>query len=137
MNRTASTYASAWDVIETEKRRDRLIRRTTVAAWAVTFIVLLVFAAMVAQRLALVMRRVAVGIEMPQSIYDTALPLVIVLGVVSLLIATLSTVGIFLRHRTASLSEIQLRLAMLEEILRSSGGEPAQGREDRSGTPRG
>jgi len=33
------------------------------------------------------------------------------------LIATLSTIGIFLRLRTASLIEIQLRLAALEEIL--------------------
>ena len=119
MNRTASSHDSAWELIETEKRRDRLIRRTSVAAWAFTFLVLLVFGALVAQRLALVMRRVAAGIEMPQSIYDTALPLVIVVGVVSLLVATLSTVGIFLRHRTASLTEIQLRLAMLEEMLRS------------------
>ena len=119
MNRPSSTYQAAWDIIEAEKRRDRVVRRTSIIAWTVTFLVLLVFAAMVAQRLALVMQRVSVGIEMPQSIYDTALPLVVVLGVVSLLIATLSTVGVFLRHRAASLSEIQLRLAMLEEMLRS------------------
>ena len=41
----------------------------------------------------------------------------IVLGVLSVLIATLSTVGMFLRQRTASLAEIQLRLAALEELL--------------------
>jgi hypothetical protein len=41
----------------------------------------------------------------------------IVLGALAVLIATLSTIGIFLRLRTASLIEIQLRLAALEEIL--------------------
>ena len=35
----------------------------------------------------------------------------------SVLIATLATVAVFLRLRTASLSEIQLRLAALEEML--------------------
>ena len=38
---------------------------------------------------------------------------------ISLLIGTLSTVGIFLRLRTASLGEVQLRLAALEEMLLS------------------
>jgi hypothetical protein len=33
------------------------------------------------------------------------------------LVATLSTIGIFLRLRTASLTEIQLRLAALEDVL--------------------
>jgi hypothetical protein len=35
------------------------------------------------------------------------------------LIATLSTIGIFLRLRTSSLAEIQLRLAALEAMLSS------------------
>ena len=47
----------------------------------------------------------------------SAMPTVAVLGILSLLVATLSTVGIFLRLRTASLSEIQLRLAALEEMI--------------------
>jgi hypothetical protein len=34
-----------------------------------------------------------------------------------LVVATLSTIGIFLRMRTATLSEIQLRLAALESML--------------------
>ena len=41
----------------------------------------------------------------------------LVLMIPSTLIATLSTVGIFLRLRTASLQEIQLRLAALEAML--------------------
>jgi hypothetical protein len=49
----------------------------------------------------------------------------VVLGVLSLLIAVLSTVGIFLRLRTASLTEIQLRLAALEQVL-ASRLDPAQ-----------
>ena len=48
---------------------------------------------------------------------EAILPIVIVLMILSTLIATLSTVGIFLRLRTASLQEIQLRLAALEAML--------------------
>jgi hypothetical protein len=54
-----------------------------------------------------------------RAIADAALPLIVVLGLLSLLIATLTTVGIFLRLRTASLAEIQLRLAALEDMLAS------------------
>jgi hypothetical protein len=53
------------------------------------------------------------------AVFGSAMPLFIVLGFLSVLIATLSTVGVFLRLRTASLTEIQLRLAALEEMLRS------------------
>ncbi len=45
------------------------------------------------------------------------MPLIAVTGVLSVLIATVSTVGIFLRLRTASLAEIQVRLAALEQML--------------------
>ena len=44
-------------------------------------------------------------------------PLLVVVGVTALLIAILSTIGMFVRIRTASLAEIQLRLAALEQVL--------------------
>ena len=47
------------------------------------------------------------------------MPLFTTLLMLSVLIATLSTVAIFLRLRTATLSEIQLRLAALEDMLAS------------------
>jgi len=50
-----------------------------------------------------------------------------VLWTLCLLIAALSTVGVFLRQRTASLAEIQLRLAALEDMLGARGD--ASGRE--------
>jgi hypothetical protein len=45
----------------------------------------------------------------------------------SLLVAGLSTVGIFLRLRTARLAEIQLRLAALEEMLAKAPEPPDSG----------
>ena len=123
MSPSTHEFESAWNVIEKERRRDRVIRRTSVVAWTVTFVVLLVFAAIMVQRIAFVRQRVAAGIELPGALNDAAMPLVAVIGVLSLLIATLSTIGIFLRLRTASLSEIQLRLAGLEDMLRSEMGE--------------
>ena len=51
--------------------------------------------------------------------FNTLTPLLGIVGGISLLVATLSTVGVFLRLRTASLGEIQLRLAALEEMLLS------------------
>lgn len=121
MSRLSSTHEGVWGVIEREKRRDRIVRRISVIAWVVTFVVLFVFAAIMIQHIAVVRRRVLFGVEPWSAVYEAAMPLVAVVGALSLLIATLSTVGIFLRLRTASLAEIQLRLATLEEMLRTGG----------------
>lgn len=121
MNPPSSAYEAAWDAIEKEKQRDRAIRRTSIIAWGTTFVVLLIFAGITVQRILQARERVILGIHPPNAVYDAALPLIVVIGVLSLLIATLATIGIFLRLRTASLSEIQLRLANLEDMLRAEG----------------
>jgi hypothetical protein len=121
MSQTTSKYDSTWNAIDREKRRDTVVRRTSVAAWGVTFVALLVFAAIMVQHILMMEKRVAVGVAGTIELYDSLLPLVAVVGVLAVLIATLSTVGVFLRLRTASLAEIQLRLANLEEMLRGAG----------------
>ncbi|HEY2164790.1 MAG TPA: hypothetical protein VGH04_12400, partial [Gemmatimonadaceae bacterium] len=74
------------------------------------------------QHILMVKKRLELGVVGTLELYDSVLPLVAVVGVLAVLIATLSTVGVFLRLRTASLAEIQLRLANLEEMLRAPAG---------------
>ena len=74
---SSSPTDRAWEMIEQERGRDRLIKWISIAAWSVTFVI----------------------------------------------VGTLSTVGMFLRLRTTSLHEIQLRLAALEETLTTSAAE--------------
>lgn len=111
----------AWTRIEEERKRDRFIRRVSIAAWTATFlVVILLTATTVAQYLA--MRPMLGGVAGVTGLGGAALlglatPLLLGLGVLSVLIATLATVGQFLRLRTASLLEIQLRLAALEAAL--------------------
>lgn len=57
------------------------------------------------------------------NITELFLPLIYALGAVGLLTGVLATVGSFMRFRTASLDEIQLRLAVIEEALLGDGGE--------------
>ena len=100
-------------LIELEKRRDRFIRRVNVIAWSVSFGVVLVVALLVGLQVSEL-----AGSGMPRiSTIGLLMPFIDVLWKLSLLIAALSTVGIFLRLRTASLTEIQLRLGALEEML--------------------
>jgi len=108
-----------WAVIEREKRRDRLVRRVSIAAWSVTGGAVLVFGAVTAVRIWQMALHAAEGLVPWPVVFDQAMPVVVVIGVLGLLVAILSTVGIFLRLRTASLSEIQLRLAALEEMIAS------------------
>lgn len=114
---SGTKHEDVWRMIDAEKRRDRWIRRVSIAAWSVTGAVLLVFGAISAAQIAEVQRRAAVGLIPEGAVWEAALPLVIVVGLISLLVAVLATVGIFLRLRTASLHEVQLRLAALEQML--------------------
>src|SRR5690348_9632047 len=109
--------SKVWEQIDAEKRRDRFIRRVSVVAWSAT---LLLAVLMVIPEAAAVVQFIHAALrnDLPwMTVFSAALPGIVVLGVLSVLIATLSTVAMFFRLRTASLAEIQLRLAALEEML--------------------
>jgi hypothetical protein len=113
-----------WNWIDGERKLDRRIQRISKIAWGVTFVTLLLYGTKVLSDVVMRLSNVA-GEGYPPSVLlaialDYALPLITVLGVLSLLVAVLSTIGIFLRFRTASLAEIQTRLAALEEMLKDS-----------------
>jgi uncharacterized BrkB/YihY/UPF0761 family membrane protein len=119
MKETGTASANVWDAIEAERRRDRTLRRVSVSAWIVTLVFVVILAAMVAVQVAQMAKAAMLGALPWLSVIGIAMPLIIVLGILSVLVATLSTIGMFLRMRTASLTEIQLRLAALEAMLAS------------------
>ena len=112
---------AAWEAIDQSKRFDRFIRRACIAGWTAAFIAVLAYAVLVIAQMVQMFRLAGVGAVSNIMTLAAATPLIIVVGVVSLLIATLTTVGIFMRQRTASLAEIQLRLAALEDMLAHDG----------------
>jgi predicted transporter len=120
MNNERSKAAhEAWQFVEREKRIDRFIWRVSIGAWVVTLLVVLLFAVMTGVQV-LEMWQAARRENVPWSVVVAmAIPLFVVLGGLSVLIAILSTVAMFLRLRTSSLAEIQLRLASLEDMLAS------------------
>ena len=118
---TVSASGKVWEAIENERRRDRLIRRVSITAWSITFFFVAILAVLVCMQVVQLAKGAAVGAVPWITVFGAAMPLVIVLGLLSVLVATLSTIGIFLRLRTASLTEIQLRLAALEDMLGAQG----------------
>ena len=113
---TAPT-ASAMTLVENERRRDRFVRRINVAAWSISLSLVLVIAILVALSVSQFVGPAVKG-EVPWlMLIGSAMPLIDMLWKLSLLIATLSTVATFMRIRTSSLAEIQLRLAALEEMI--------------------
>jgi hypothetical protein len=120
MNAT-SIKTDAWAMIETEKRRDRLIRRICIGAWSATFVIMVLFA-LVTIAPVIQMMGGALNGDLPWiTVLGSAMPFIGALWTLTLLVSALSTVAVFLRLRTASLSEIQLRLAALEEMLAARG----------------
>jgi hypothetical protein len=124
-NARTSASGSAWDAIEDEKRRDRFIRKVSVVAWSITGLLALLLAILNATQVYALARGAIAGAVPWMSVAGAAMPFVIALGKLAVLIATVSTIGVFVRLRTSSLHEIQLRLAALEEMLASRGGSTA------------
>ena len=120
-NTKTDASSSAWDAIEAEKKRDRFIRRACTIAWTVTGLLALFFAILVGIQVSELARGAMAGAIPWMSVAGAAMPFVISLGMLSVLIATVTTIGMFVRMRTASLHEIQLRLAALEDMLASRG----------------
>ena len=117
----ASASDRVWQAIDNEKQRDRLIRRISIIAWSVTVTLVLLLGVAVGIQIAEMAKSAMLGILPWMSVIGIAMPFIIVLGLLSTLIATLATVGMFLRLRTTSLNEIQLRLAALEDMIASRG----------------
>ena len=111
----------AWALIENEKRRDRFIRRVSIGAWTTAFLIALIIVVMAGFSASQMARAASVGAVPWTAVVGSVMPLIDVLWKLSLLIAALSTIAIFLRLRTASLDEIQLRLAALEQAIAARG----------------
>jgi hypothetical protein len=117
--RRSSAEQEAWALVDREKRIDRLLKKVSVVAWTVTTLVVLAFAVFAGTQIVELARAAAAG-RLPWSVVaGSMIPVVTVLGLFSVLVATLTTIMIFLRLRTASLAEIQLRLAALENMMAS------------------
>lgn len=117
MTSTTKNGLPGWEAVERERRLDRLVRRICVAAWTMTFILLLGYAGLVGYQVHHTLKLLDVGIASGTALVGMLIPVVIALGLLAVLVAALSTIGIFLRFRTASLAEIQVRLAALEGML--------------------
>jgi hypothetical protein len=116
-----SAQTDAWAAIEKEKRFDRFVRKACVTAWAVTLGLLILFGIGSAVAAVQMVKLIAAAGMPWMSLIGPVMPFLGALWTVCLLVATLTTVGVFLRLRTSSLSEIQLRLSALEEMLAARG----------------
>jgi hypothetical protein len=116
---------SAMTLVENERRRDRFIRRVNIIAWSISLSLILVIAVLVVLSISQFVGPAVSGDVPWMVLLGSAMPLIDVLWKLSLLVATLSTVALFVRLRTSSLVEIQLRLAALEEMI-ASGAKKAE-----------
>lgn len=118
--KTANENQNAlWDIIEREKRTDKMIKWVNRIAWSVILVVLLVFLVFTIQDYSRTMSLYQKGLIPLANVKLTVTPFLKVLGLLALIVGVLATVGMFLRLRTTSMLEIQQRLANLEQIVTS------------------
>lgn len=114
-----TTQDPVWAMIEKEKRRDLLIKRISRVAWGSTLLVLSIYLILTLQEYHKMLGLYRAGVVPYESLSQTFIPFLVVFGCLSLIVAILATVGMFLRLRTTSLLEIQQRLANLENMITS------------------
>lgn len=117
MNKT--TNDPVWEMIQKEKKRDLLIKRVSRAAWVIALSILTIFLILTIQDYIRVHGLYKAGVVPRGALTDTIIPFLVILGCLSLIIAILATIGMFLRLRTTSLLEIQQRLTNLEHMITS------------------
>ncbi len=103
--------------IEMEKKTDHLIRRISKIAWGGTIFFIIVFIGFTGYEIFNLWGLYKAGFVPASSIFNELTPFLISLGGASFVVSIVSTIGVFLRLRTSTLSEIQVRLAALENIL--------------------
>lgn len=114
---STSASSRAWAVVEAEKKQNALLRRVSLVAWAMTFVLATIYAVLVVIEV-VSLSKMMLGRNLPLlDLVAGVMPMVSSLAVVTLLIAALGSVSIFLRMRTVTLNELQLRLAALEDVL--------------------
>ncbi|KYG78730.1 hypothetical protein [Roseivirga echinicomitans] len=106
-----------WEMIDREKKKDVFVKRISKIGWTGTVVMLLFFLTITLIDLSRMVGLYGQGVVSRQSVINTVVPFAIVLGGLCLIIAILSTIGVFLRMRTTSLLEIQQRLANLEQMV--------------------
>ncbi|WP_323757767.1 hypothetical protein [Roseivirga sp.] len=106
-----------WKMIDREKKKDVFVKRISKMGWTGTVVMLLFFLTITLIDLSRMVGLYGEGMVSRQSVINTVVPFAIVLGGLCLIIAILSTIGVFLRMRTTSLLEIQQRLANLEQMV--------------------
>jgi hypothetical protein len=109
--------ARALSRIEAEQRGDRLFRRLTIVGWSATGLVVLLLVAFGIMQVRAAMQFVGGGAAGFGMAVGGLVPVVLAVGAFCALAATLATIGLFIRMRSASMHEIQLRLAALEDLL--------------------
>jgi hypothetical protein len=112
-----STTDRTWALIDEEKRRDESLRRIAKTAWIVAVTVVVVYGTVTAIQVWEMMQSFLGGMLPMSTAAAMATPFLISLGILSVLVATVTTIGTFMRLRTTSLHEIQLRLAAIEGMI--------------------
>lgn len=115
-----------WEKIEREKRTDTWMKRICIGSWASTLLLIILFVIVVIQQ---TLKHYAFW-GMPDANIEYLLMKIAAITIPFLAIGAftfgasiLSTIGLFIRMRTSSLRDIQLRLGTLENAILATKDE--------------
>lgn len=106
-----------WQKIDRDKNRYKAFMLLCFLAWAVTLSVLAYIGYLYYLEFEVVLGKFEVAVASNSDIYLAKQNILSVLVAITFLIAVLATIIVFMRQRSASLQDIQLRLTLLEQSI--------------------
>ena len=119
MDKVETRNDQVWDMIKKEKQRDKSLKVISWVSWGMTLVVLSIFMIFTVTEFSRTMELYRSGFVPYGHVLDTLIPMLVILGSLSLLVAILVTIGRFMRLRTTNLLEVQQRLTHLENLMTS------------------
>lgn len=106
-----------WQQIEKDKNKYTMVLFVSAFAWFATIAVLSYIGYLSFLEHQMVVKLYNVGIKEQIDVFEAKKSIVFIVFASTMIVACLMTVVVFMRQRSASLHEIQMRLAMVEQHI--------------------
>ncbi len=106
-----------WQQIDRDKNKYKAFMVFCFIAWAITLSVLAYIGYLYYLEFEVVLSKLEVALANKSDVYLAKQNILSVLVAITFLIAVLATIVVFMRQRSASLQDIQLRLTLLEQSI--------------------
>jgi len=117
MENSMNSKNDLWQKIDRDTNKYKIFLAMSMTFWVVTLAVLGYIGYIYYLEYEVVLNNFKIGLTNNSAIYSAKQDILLMLLSMTFIISVLATIVVFMRQRSASLQEIQLRLTMLEQSI--------------------